>query len=270
MSSDVLRYIASIGPLGHVLEQVARLSSIAVIVFTFAFIYAFLPNTRVRFWPSVIGGLFAGGMWIVIGWGFASFIVSSAKYTVIYSAFATLVLFMIWLYLVWLMLLVGSAVSFYVQNPQYIGIRRDTARYAITLSEKVALVAVYFIVHDWYQGNVRWTTDRLANEISLPMPVLVNVLDALEKAGLIRSTVEEDYFVPACPPEMTPMKTVLDAVRNDEGTGHPGIGSLSAPRSVESVIKRMDDAVDAELGSMTVKDFVLAPESEAILRDAVG
>ena len=265
MSSEVLSSLAAIGPLGYVLEQVGRLSSIAIIVSTFAFIYAFLPNTKVRFWPSVMGGLVAGGMWIVIGWGFASFIVGSTKYTVIYSAFATLVLFMIWLYLLWLIVLIGSAVSFYAQNAHYIGVRRDIARYAMTLTEKVALVAVYHIVRDWYVGGARWTIDRLANEANLPMPVLVNVLGALEKAGLIRSTVDEDqYLIPARPPEMTPVKTVLDAVRNDEGTGHPGIGSASAPQSVETIIKRIDDAVRAELGSMTIKDFVQTPETEGV------
>ena len=267
MSSDVVRSIAAIGPLGQMLEHVGRLTSIVIIISTFAFIYAYLPNTKVRLRPSVVGGLVAGGMWIVIGWGFASFIVGSGKYAVIYSAFATLVLFMIWLYIVWLIVLMGCAVSFYAQNPHYIGTRRDSARYAITLTEKVALVVVYFIVRDWYGDGSRWTTDRFANETDMPMPALVQVLGALEKARLIGFTSDEgQYFFPTLPPETTPLKAVLDAVRNDEGTGHPEIGSLRAPQAVETIITRIDDALDAELGSITVKDFVLASESESTLR----
>ncbi len=167
------------------------------------------------------------------------------------------------------MVLVGSAVSFYVQNPHYIGVRRDTARYAITLTEKVALTTVYLIVRDWYGGGARWTTDRLANEANLPMPVLVNVLGALEKAGLIRPTAEDgQHFVPGRPPETTPVKAVLDAVRRDEGTGHPDVGAIVAPSSVEAVAGRIDAAIAAELGATTIKDFALAPQEEPGFRQA--
>ena len=97
------------------------------------------------------------------------------------------------------------------------------------------------------------------------MPLLVNVLGALEKAGLIRSTGEVGQsFVPARPPETTPVSAVLDAVRNDEGTGHPGIETIHSPEPVETVIKRIDDAVRTELGSMTIKEFVFTPETDVI------
>jgi membrane protein len=270
MSSGVVSSLAAIGPFGPALEQVGRLTSIAIIVGTFAFIYAFLPNTKVRFWPAVLGGVVAAGMWVVIGWGFASFVVGSSKYTVIYSAFATLILFMIWLYLVWLIVLIGSAVSFYSQNPHYIGIRRDTARYAIMLMEKAALVAAYFIVRDWYAGGARWNMERLANETDVPMPVLARVLGALEKAGVIGTTGDgEQYFVPMLPPETTPIKAILDAVRSDEGTGHPAIGLPTSPQAIETIVKRIDDAVCDELGSMTIKDFALAHDTESSLRQVV-
>jgi len=245
------------------------ITSAAVVVGTFAFIYAFLPNTKVRFWPSLIGGMVAGGLWIAVGWGFTSFIVGSTKYTAIYSAFAALILFMIWLYLMWLIVLTGGAVSFYAQNPHYINIRRENVSFAITLTEKAALVAVYFIVRGWYEGDGPWTTDRLANEANVPTPVLVNVLGAMEKAGLIRLTDDvSQSFVPARPPEITPIKAVLDAVRNDEGAGNPGFGTLRSPQPIETIVKRIDDAVQAELDSITIKDFVFAPETKMILKEA--
>ena len=269
-SPGVVRYFDAFGPLGHAIEDVARLSSIVVIIGTFAFIFTCMPNTKVRFWPSVIGGAVAGGMWILVGWGFASFIVSSARIMVIYSAFAILALFMVWLYLVWLMVLVGSVVSFYVQNPHYIGVRRDAERYAVTVTERAALVAVYLIVRDWYQGGTRWTTGRLASETNLPMPVFAIVLAALQKAGLIRSLDEgEQYFIPARPPEMITVRMVFDTVRNDEAATHPEIGSTYTPEPVEMLLKRIDDSVRDELGVMTIKDFALAPETEATLREVV-
>lgn len=269
MSSDIVNTLAAFGPLGHVLEQVGRLTSLAVIVGTFTFIYAFLPNTRVRILPALAGGAVAAAMWVVIGWGFASFVVGSAKYTVIYSAFATLVLFMIWLYLVWLIVLIGNAVAFYAQNPHYIGVRRDVARYAITLVEKAALTAVYLIVRDWYDQRAHWSLERLANETDVPMPVLAQALDALSQAGIIDATGEEGgYFVPAVPPETTVVKRALDAVRSDAGTGHPATGSIRYPAAVETAVRQLDAAVEEKLGAMTLKEFALDSDAAPHLRQA--
>ncbi|HSR55469.1 MAG TPA: YhjD/YihY/BrkB family envelope integrity protein, partial [Alphaproteobacteria bacterium] len=185
MSTSVVQAITAIGPLGQLVELIGKMTSLFMVVGAFTFIYTFLPNTMVRIGPALTGGVAAGILWALIGWGFASFIVNSAKYTVIYSAFATLVLFMIWLYLVWLIVLMGSAVSFYVQNPHYIGIRRESARFGIALTEKVALVVAHRIVRSWYRGGTPWTGDELARQTGAPMPVVARVLEALEGAGLL-------------------------------------------------------------------------------------
>jgi membrane protein len=261
MSSSVIQTITAIGPLGQLVELAGRMTSLALVVGAFTFIYTFLPNTHVRIGPALVGGLIAGILWVVAGWSFASFIVNSAKYTVIYSAFATLVLFMIWLYLIWLIVLLGSAVSFYAQNPHYIGIRRETARYGIALTEKVALIAVYHIVRSWYKGEPPWSADRLARETAAPMPVLVRVLASLEGAGLVERTGEDQrFFLPARPPEETPAKDVIDAVRLDEGMGHPAIIMAGTPGAVEDLHARLDRSARTELDGLTLKDFALAGE----------
>lgn len=262
MSTSIIQSITAIGPLGQVVELVGKMTSLAMVVGAFTFIYAFLPNTAVRIGPALVGGVAAGILWALIGWGFASFIVNSAKYTVIYSAFAALVLFMIWLYLVWLIVLMGSAVSFYVQNPHYIGIRRETARFGIALTEKVALIAAYHIVRSWYEGGAPWSGDRLARETGAPMPVLARVLEALEGAGLLeRAGDDGNEYLPAKPPENTPVKEVIDAVRKDEGTGHPPIRKGVTLRAVEEVCERLDRSAGNELDGLTLKEFALQGET---------
>ena len=74
----------------------------------FTFIYLFVPNTQVRIGPAATGGIVAGIVWQTTGWAFTAFIASSTRYTAIYSSFAILVLFLIWLYLNWMILLVGA------------------------------------------------------------------------------------------------------------------------------------------------------------------
>ena len=100
--------------------------------------------------------------------------------------------------------------------------------------------------------------------------MLARVLEALEAGGLIEPAGDNaELFLPARPPEDTAVKAVIDAVRQDEGTGHPRAGLGSAPAAVEEVAARLDKAAAAELNGMTLKDFALdgeAPEVPAPAR----
>ena len=46
---------------------------------------------------------------------------TSTQYPAIYSSFAIFLLFLIWLYLNWLILLLGASIAFYIQNPRIPG-----------------------------------------------------------------------------------------------------------------------------------------------------
>lgn len=82
--------------------------------------YYLIPNTKVSFKNALIGGVVAGVIWESTGWLFTTFVVSSANYQVIYSSFAIIMLFLIWLHISWLIFLAGVSITFYMQNPDYV------------------------------------------------------------------------------------------------------------------------------------------------------
>ncbi len=94
-----------------------------LIIASFTFLYVFVPNTRVRLMPALIGGVFAGVLWAGSGSLFTSFVVSVSRYEAIYAGFAIVIVAMIWLYLSWLILLLGAQLAFYVQHPEYLRAR---------------------------------------------------------------------------------------------------------------------------------------------------
>lgn len=98
MSTSVVRRLSAIQPFGCLLAFGGRVIPYLLVIAAFAFIYVFVPNTRVRARSALAGAVVAGVLWETTGWVFASFIAGSARYTVIYSTFAGLILFMIWLY----------------------------------------------------------------------------------------------------------------------------------------------------------------------------
>jgi membrane protein len=111
-SHSVMQHVMQFGPPGHLLLILAKTLPYLLVVAAFTFIYIFVPHTHVRFRAALAGGVFAGILWEFAGWAFAALTVSSTRLTAIYSSFAILVMFMMWIYLCWLIVLGGAQVTF--------------------------------------------------------------------------------------------------------------------------------------------------------------
>ena len=123
----------------------------------FTFLYKFIPHTRVRFSSALVGGVTAGVLWQLAGLGFAAFVVGSARYTAIYSSFAILILFLIWLYVGWLIVLVGGETAYFYQHPYaYLqeGSRGgQTHLFQERLAERLALLALVEMTRRYLLGK---------------------------------------------------------------------------------------------------------------------
>jgi membrane protein len=215
MSAPVIEDMHTIAPLSEALKIAGRLVPFFMIVAAFTFLYAFIPNTKVRIGPALAGGLVSGVLWNGAGWLFASFVVGSANYTAVYSAFATLLFFMIWLYIGWLILLTGASIAFYTQNPAYAGAARP-AGISHRARETLALSVLALISHSFYRDHEAWTLDRLCGRLHQRSDVIDGVLTALENAGLIKSTSDTPpSFLPGRPFEEATAKDALVAIRSD-------------------------------------------------------
>ncbi len=59
-STTAMTRLREIGFIGPLFEALSWLAPYALIVASFTFLYVFVPNTRVRLKPALIGGVFAG------------------------------------------------------------------------------------------------------------------------------------------------------------------------------------------------------------------
>ena len=119
-NTALVEKLAAIEPFGTTLILAGKLAPYILIVLLFSFVYAFVPNTSVRIRAALVGGVIAGIFWAFTGALFASFIANSVSRAAIYSGFAIVLVALIWLYLSWLILLLGAQISFYVQRPEYL------------------------------------------------------------------------------------------------------------------------------------------------------
>ncbi len=85
-----------------------RLLPFLLSIAAFCLIYMAVPNRRVPFTHALIGGVFVALLFEVAKGLFALFISLSPSYQLIYGAFAAVPLFLIWIYLSWLIVLLGA------------------------------------------------------------------------------------------------------------------------------------------------------------------
>jgi membrane protein len=237
-----------------------------MIVGAFSFFYVFITNTKVRIASAFAGGLTAGVMWQVTGLVFAAVVVNSAKYAAIYSAFATLIVFMIWLYVSWLILLIGASVAFYHQNPAYRAEERGELHVSNRLKERIALHVMHLVGRSYYQGAKPWTDEGLTRALHMPMEAVQDVLEALERSGLLRHTDDEPpAYLPGKPPETTPVFEALAAVRTAGERIHLALDRLPHRAAVSSLVDHVDEAVEQALQGRTLKDLALM-DSDTVTR----
>ena len=79
-------------------------------------LYRFAPNTYVRWTHAWAGGVFAAVGFELAKRGLAWYVSLVPTYSVIYGAFATLPIFLLWIYLSWVVVLLGAVIAAYAPS----------------------------------------------------------------------------------------------------------------------------------------------------------
>ena len=138
-SHQIVAALNDLPYMSDLLYLLGKVLPFVLVIAAFTFIYMLVPNTRVRLRSALYGAIIAGALWQTSGILFTSFIGGSSKYTAIYSGFAVLLVFMIWLYLSWIILLVGATIAFYHQNPDQLKWKRSSGHLSARLRDQLAL-----------------------------------------------------------------------------------------------------------------------------------
>lgn len=269
MSSSAVQTLSSLPVIGFVVDYIGKLIPYSLVVGAFTFIYIFMPNTKVRFLPALIGGAAAGVAWETTGWVFGTFIVNSGNYTAIYSGFAILIMFMIWLFASWLILLLGTSIAFYCQHPEHLMARRDQLELSARMTERLSLLTMFFIGRHYYRQQSDWQLEGLARWLGVPLNVAEAILNRLHAHQLILHTGEESSpYVPARDMETLQAGEILDAVRSGEESNGAAPWRLPSEPAVDRLVQARDEAIDQAIRNRTLKDLVLSGIEEESARKA--
>jgi len=185
--------------IGQLIQFLGLLLPFVFIITAFTFVYLLVPNVRVTFKSAFYGAFFSGIVWELLGRAFASFASGSTSYTAIYSGFAILILFMIWLYLGWLVLLTGANIAYYHQHPERLKWDNKQRTLSGHLKEQSMLQIMFLIAKNHALKNQqRITLTFLSQQLKMPNETVNDLLKTLTNDGFIkRSDDEPTQFFPA-------------------------------------------------------------------------
>jgi membrane protein len=219
----------------------------------FTALYMFVPNTKVKWKPALVGGIAAGIIWAATGKLFTALVMYSTRLTVVYAGFALIVGVLIWTYFGWLILLVGAQLSFYMQNRHYLRLGLTELRLSAVQREQLTLKVMYLIGRSYSDGKKRWSVDDLAHEVGMPGIAISRIVNALETAKLLTLT-EDEKLLPARDLGQITIQEIIDIARNEKA-GQVAPRPLKIP-AIDAISSKMDEAWRKSCAQMSLRDLI--------------
>ena len=217
----VMQSVAMLGFLAPLVSLILKLLPYCIGWGLFAFVYVFMPNTKVKFTSALVGGVVAGTFYQVVQWIHISCQVGVAKYNAIYGSFAALPLFLVWLQVSWLVVLFGAELAFASQNVETYEFEPDCQNASHSLKRLLALRITQMLVRRFAEGCAPLTAAQISHELGLPIRLANEVLSDLVESRILSETgangSKEVSYQPARTVDDLTIAFVLEAL-DDRGT----------------------------------------------------
>lgn len=184
-------------PVDWLQTLVLQLLPVGFITLSFYVMFIFFPNTKVKTLPALCGAAFAGFCWFAVQNLYINLQVGVAKYNAIYGSFATVPLFLIWIYLGWLFILLGAQIAYALQNSASFKVIPQNEKPSMELS---AALDIMERVYQSFDSREKIHRKDLGHALPCyPQSLITMVSDALIAADMLHLSAEEEAIMPTLP-----------------------------------------------------------------------
>ena len=223
----------------------------------FSILYLIMPNTRVRFKPAVYAGLIGALLWLGWQWLYLHFqgmIIQQPDK--IFGAFATVPIFMVWLYVCWIIILFGAEVSFAIQNYKSYHLDNKASETSARARTQLALAIVSQSGMAMDEGQKLFDADAYGDKHAIPTSLMNETLNMLVQDGFIVELAEHQgcYTLARSPDKLT-IQEIISAV--EEHGENPDFQETDPVNlRINAVIHNIQDAREQTLAKATIRDLI--------------
>jgi membrane protein len=185
----------------------------------FTGLYAFMPNTKVRFSSAVVGGIVGGTIWQIAGVGFTLYTSKVLVYSKIYGSLGVIPLFFLWLFISWSIFLLGAELSFTFQN--FVLLRNGLKVHSPSYREReyLSLRILLAIGKNFLTEKNPLTINEINRQLNLPLNLTKELISSLLDGNLLIELDgynKQQAYLPARNLDTIRMSDITHAVKGDQ------------------------------------------------------
>jgi membrane protein len=222
----------------------------------FGFLFWFLPNTTVRPFAALLGGVVSAllvdlGMSVYVGMS-----VGATRANALYGIFAQIPLAFVWIYLFSAIVLFGAEIAFAYQNlPLY---RREVRaeRAGPAEREAIGLRIAVEIGRSFRDGRPPWTEDELSDALQVPVRTVRSVLVPLQVARVVSpvdGSERDGGWQLGRPADRIQVVDVLGALR---GSREAAAGDPQVRQAVDAVLAELAEWQSKAAAGLTLAQLL--------------
>jgi membrane protein len=239
-----------------------QLAPLVLTSVAFSIPYLIVPNRRVIWRHAIAGGVAAAIGFEVMKRGFAVYITHFPTYQAVYGAFATIPIFLLWIYLSWLMVLLGAVIAASLSSWRFLKWQQDTTAQGKQFIDALRLLQA--LGEAFKNGKVE-TYSTLHKQLMLSFEEMEWILDLMSRANLVRQVKTGGWVQIRDPGNVT----VADIYRlftfRPEVARSAAAGNARLELLLDDITKGMNEKMDVPLSLLFAENDTpeLPPQSNS-------
>ena len=216
LSVSMTAYLGSLKEVQEITVQVTpriyALFPFALQGIAFFLLYRYLPRHKVRFIPAIAGAVAASIIWEFVKKGYLLYASNAINYNVIYGSLATIPLFMIWIFITWIIILLGAELSFAWQNYRVIDRSMKNVDVPFQVYEILGLELMIESARRFLKGEKAINLEEYINSKTLQPNLVETSAEKLIQSDLLKSSNGE--LLLAKNPEYITVEDIIQAIKS--------------------------------------------------------
>lgn len=246
LRNQLLRYSADAENfLAHVIPA-------AFALLFFSALYRYLPTVRVQWVSAMVGAVVCAVLWTIAKGTIANYVVHMRNIQNLILTVGTIPYFIVWMYVSWLILLLGVVVSYTHQNYHSL-IALETEETNTVVDPVVLLVLLYVIGENFIEGSGGISYNGLRDSCPVSQPALNFHLTYLESHEYICQKAGTDAYILQKPAERIQLRDFLTLAPKAE---HLHISDHVAKHDIMGFLLELDNAILGFLKNMSLDEMI--------------
>lgn len=236
-----------------------QLAGMGALTVALALFYKFMPNTRVKVVPAIIGAAIV--TCLLLGNNKLSFLYIGkvVQQQSFYGYLAIVPVAMFSLYIFWLFILMGAQITYSIQNVDFLTSNQMWKRTGAKAKELICLAIYSEISKAFYEDKEAPSLKKLCDILDMPKEIATACLNTLEEKDMICAVESEEgdtSFKPSHSPDKIKLSFFFEKLSKNDGDELLELDISKRNITASHALNAFKEFSEGEYAQKTIKDLL--------------